>query len=64
MTQLHVLPDNKPKYEVKIDLDERAFLFPSGKPVIQLTIQADGKRIHVDAVSPSTRRARRRAFAR
>jgi len=50
MTQLHVLPDSKPKYEVKIDLDERAFLFPSGKPVIQLTIQADGKRIHVDAV--------------
>jgi len=51
-TNLHLLPDSKPKYEVKIDLDERAFLFPSGKPVIQLIFQADGKRIHVDAVYP------------
>ena len=52
MTNLHVLPESKPIYEVKVDLDNRAFLFPSGKPVIQLLLQAEGKRVHVDAIYP------------
>jgi len=52
MTNLHVLPESKPKHEVKIDLDERAFLFPAGKPVIQLILVAEGRRIHFDASFP------------
>ena len=52
MTNLHVLPESKPRYEVKVDLDDRAFLFPSGKPVTQLSFVAEGRRIHVDALYP------------
>ena len=52
MTNLHVLPESKSRYEVKVDLDDRAFLFPSGKPVIQLSFVAEGRRIHVDALYP------------
>jgi hypothetical protein len=42
----------KPKYEVKVDLDDRAFLFPAGKLVAQLLFLSDGKRIFVEAVYP------------
>jgi hypothetical protein len=52
MTNLHVLPDSKPKHEVKIDLDERAFLFPAGKPVIQLVLLTEGRKIHFEAAFP------------
>jgi hypothetical protein len=52
MTNLHVLPESKQRYEVKVDLDDRAFLFPSGKPVIQLAFVAEGRHIHVDALYP------------
>jgi len=52
MTNLHVLPESKQKYEVKIDLDERAFLFPSGKPLVQLIFVAGGRRIHIDCLYP------------
>jgi hypothetical protein len=40
------------KYEVKVDLDDRAFLFPAGKSVAQLLLLSDGKRIFVEAVYP------------
>src|SRR4051812_27022656 len=52
ITNLRVLPESKPKFEVKVELHERAFVFPAGKPVIQLVFQTEGKRIHIDAVYP------------
>ena len=52
MNNLHVLPENKIKCEVKIELDERAFLFPSGKPVVQLVVLTEGRRLHLDAAYP------------
>jgi len=53
MTSLHVLPESgKPKLEVKVDLDERAFLFPAGKPLIQVVFVAEGRRIHIDGLYP------------
>jgi hypothetical protein len=52
MTNLRVLPDAKPRFEVKVDLDDRAFLFPPGKPVIQLVFVAEGRRIQIDASYP------------
>jgi hypothetical protein len=42
----------KPAYEVKVDLDERAFLFPAGKSVAQLVLLSDGKRIFLEGVYP------------
>jgi len=50
MTNLRVLPETKPRYEIKVDLDERAFLFPSGKQVVQLLIVAEGRTIRLDGV--------------
>jgi hypothetical protein len=44
--------DLKPKFEVKVDLDEPAFLFPAGKSVAQLFFLSDGRRIFVEAVYP------------
>jgi hypothetical protein len=42
----------KPKHEVKVDLDDRAFLFPAGKSVSQLLFLSDGKMIFIEAVYP------------
>jgi hypothetical protein len=42
----------KPKFEVKVDLDERSFLFPAGKALAQLAFLSDGTLIFVDAVFP------------
>ena len=42
----------KPKHEVKVDLDDRAFLFPAGKSVNQLLFLSDGRMIFVEAVYP------------
>ena len=39
----------KPKYEVKVDLDDRAFLFPAGKSLAQLVYLSDGQKIYVEA---------------
>src|SRR5712675_1166913 len=44
--------DLKPKFEVKVDLDDRAFLFPAGKSVSQLLFLSDGRKIYVEAVFP------------
>lgn len=35
---------------VPVDLDERAFLFPAGKPLTRLVFLPQGRRIHFDAV--------------
>src|ERR1043166_5003342 len=42
----------KPKYEIKVDLDERAFLFPAGKSVTQLLLLSDGRTVFIEAVYP------------
>src|SRR6266550_6015506 len=42
----------KPRLEVKVDLDERSFLFPGGKSINQLQFQSDGQKIHLEAVYP------------
>lgn len=42
----------KPKFEIKVDLDERSFLFPAGKPISQLLFLSDGKTVFVEAVYP------------
>src|SRR5947208_11277902 len=41
-------PELKPTYEIKVDLDERAFLFPSGKSLNQLAFLSDGGTIFVE----------------
>jgi hypothetical protein len=51
MANLQVLSEAKQqRFEVKVDLDERAFLFPSGKPVSQLVFIAAGRQVYVEAV--------------
>src|SRR3954466_3365177 len=47
-----LVTDLKPKYEIKVDLDERAFLFPAGKSVSQLLFVSDGRTIFIEAVYP------------
>lgn len=42
----------KPKFEIKVDLDERCFLFPAGKSVSQLLFLSDGKTIFIETVFP------------
>jgi hypothetical protein len=42
----------KPKHEVRVDLDDRAFLFPAGKSVNQLLFLSDGNMIYVEAIYP------------
>ena len=42
----------KPDYVIKIDLDERAFLFPAGKSVSQIAFVTEGRLIHMEAVYP------------
>jgi hypothetical protein len=42
----------KPKYEVKVDLDDRCFLFPAGKALAQLSFLSDGTFVFVEAVFP------------
>jgi hypothetical protein len=47
-----LVADLKPRHEVKVDLDDRAFLFPAGKSIAQLLFLSDGKQIHIEAVFP------------
>jgi hypothetical protein len=42
----------KSKFEIKIDLDERSYLFPAGKSVSQLLFLSDGRTIFVEAIFP------------
>ena len=42
----------KPKFEVKVDLDDRSFLFPAGKALAQLVFLSDGKLVFIEAVYP------------
>jgi hypothetical protein len=47
-----LVADLKPKFEVKVDLDDRCYLFPAGKPLAQLAFLSDGNLIYLDAVFP------------
>lgn len=47
-----IVTDFKAKFEIKVDLDERSFLFPAGKSVSQLLFLSDGRTVFVDAVYP------------
>src|SRR6266403_4747853 len=47
-----IVSELKPKYEIKVDLDERAYLFPAGKSVSQLLFLSDGRTISIEAVYP------------
>ncbi len=37
---------------INVDLDERAFVFPSGKQITRLVISNDNSHIHFDAIYP------------
>ncbi len=54
MVELQPVPKLRPRpnYIIKVDLDERAFLFPAGKSVSQIAFANEGFAIHVDAVYP------------
>jgi hypothetical protein len=47
-----IIAEFRPKHEIKVDLDERAYLFPAGKSVSQLLFLSDGRTIFVEAVYP------------
>ena len=47
-----LVADLKPKYEVKVDLDDRAFLFPAGKALNQLLFLSDGRQVFIEGVFP------------
>jgi hypothetical protein len=52
MAELQPISKLKTKLEhvIKIDLDERAFLFPAGKSVSQIVFATDGRVVHLEAV--------------
>jgi len=54
MAELQSLPrpKTKPDIIVKVDLDERAFLFPAGKMISQISFATEGRMVHIDAVFP------------
>jgi hypothetical protein len=36
--------------QISVDLDERAFVFPAGKPLTRLVLHASGRHIQIDAI--------------
>jgi len=52
MADLQPIPKlrTKPAFAVRIDLDDRAFLFPAGKSVSQIAFASEGRLIHIEAV--------------
>ncbi len=42
----------RPDYIIKVDLDERAFVFPAGKSVSQIAFATEGRLIHLEVVYP------------
>jgi hypothetical protein len=47
-----IVTELKPKFEIKVDLDERSFLFPAGKSISQLLLLSDGRTIFIEAIYP------------
>lgn len=52
MTEPRPVANLKPDYAVKVELDDRAFLFPAGKSVMQLVFVAEGRTVHIEAIYP------------
>jgi hypothetical protein len=40
------------RHTVEIDLDERAYLFPAGKPLTRLILGAEGRTVAIDGIFP------------
>jgi hypothetical protein len=40
------------RHVVEVDLDDRAFLFPAGKPMLRLIFGAQGRSVDIDASFP------------
>jgi hypothetical protein len=40
------------RHSVEVDLDERAYLFPAGKPMTRLIFAAEGRTIEIDGIFP------------
>jgi regulator of extracellular matrix RemA (YlzA/DUF370 family) len=40
------------RHTVEVDLDDRAFLFPAGKPMVRLIYGAEGRSVDIDASFP------------
>lgn len=40
------------RHTVEVDLDDRAFLFPAGKPMVRLIYGAEGRTVDIDASFP------------
>jgi hypothetical protein len=51
-TTPRLVTELRPKHEIKVDLDDRSFLFPAGKSISQLVFLSDGRLIFVEAVYP------------
>jgi hypothetical protein len=45
-----LVADFKPQHDIKVDLDDRAFLFPPGKMLSQLSFLSDGRRIGIEGI--------------
>jgi hypothetical protein len=54
MAELQPLPKPKvkPEHVIKVDLDDRAFLFPAGKSVSQIVFSTEARVIQIEAVYP------------
>jgi hypothetical protein len=54
MAELQQIPKFKarPEHVVKVDLDDRAFLFPAGKSIAQIAFATEGRAIHLEAIYP------------
>jgi hypothetical protein len=54
MADLQPIPKlrTRPDLAIRVDLDDRAFLFPAGKTISQVVFAAEGRLIHLDAVYP------------
>ena|SRR2546423_749305 len=52
MAELQPVPKLKPRPEflIKVDLDDRTFLFPAGKLITQIAFATEGRLIHLEAV--------------
>lgn len=52
ITDPRLATEFKPDHVIKVDLDDRSFLFPAGKSVTQLVFAAKDKTIFIEAVYP------------
>ena len=46
------MSSSAPRHTVEVDLDDRAFLFPAGKPLVRLIYGAQGRSVDIDGSFP------------